>query len=296
MFNQRKFVLVFDCNGIMHMLKHGVKRDLTHSGYHTNIIFGFLGQLQYYAARFATSQFVFVWDSRKNLRTERYPWYKDKPFVEMSQEDRDFEEAAFYQFNQLRRYVVPILGFKNSLFLQGYEADDLIASVVMNNTQFRHIVISRDADMYQLLGYCLICNPSTKELITADTLLKQYNVTPEEWVDVKALGGCVSDRVPGIPGVKEKTAALWIRKALKRTSKRYQAIAADLANPDSIARRNDWLVRLPLPGTPTISVDFADEILSLNGYEDICSRYGFDSLLNEPMYTTWKTYFNLQEE
>lgn len=289
--------MVLDCNGIMHMLKHGIKRDMSHGGYETSIIYGFLGQIRYYAARFNTSRFVFAWDSRKSLRKERYPWYKEKGKEETpTDQEIEFEASVYRQFNQIRRYVVPTIGFKNTFHVAGYEADDLIANILIQNPDNRFILVSRDADMYQLLRYCLICNPATKELYSTAELQNEYGVTPEQWVDIKKLGGCTSDKVPGIPGVGEGVAGQWIRGELKPKGKRYQAIAADLANENSVAAQNDWLVRLPLPGTPDIRISFDDEVLSLYGFEDVCSRYGFASLLEKTTFEVWKAQLNLREE
>lgn len=296
MLTNRKFTVVLDCNGIMHMLKHGIKRDMSHGGYETSIIYGFLGQIRYYAARFNTHQFVFTWDSKKSLRKERYPWYKDKEVEEKTELEKAFDDSMYKQFNQIRRYVVPAIGYRNTFHFAGYEADDIIANVLIQNPEHRYILVSRDADMYQLLRHCLICDPFSKELYSTADLLKEYRVSPEEWVDVKRLGGCTSDKVPGIPKVGEGVAAQWIRGELKPKGKRYQAIAADLASPKSIANRNDWLVRLPLPGTPDVQISFEDERLSVNGFEDVCSRYGFASYLEKTTFAIWKQQLNLQEE
>lgn len=297
MLEHRKFVVVLDCNGIMHMLKHGIKKDMSHGGYETSIIYGFLGQIRQYAARFNTSRFVFVWDARKSLRKERYAWYKLKDTEEQPTDvEIEFEASVYKQFNQLRRYVIPTIGFTNTFHAAGFEADDLIANALTQNQGHRFILVSRDGDMYQLLRHCMICNPATKELYTVKELQNEYGVTPEQWVDVKKLGGCTSDKVPGIPGVKEKVAAQWIRGELKPKSKRYQAIAADIASENSVYARNDWLVRLPLPGTPDVQISFENEVLSLNGFEDVCSRYGFSSFLEKNTLAVWKEQLNLQEE
>jgi len=96
--------------------------------------------------------------------------------------------------------------------------------------------------------------------------------------------------------VAERTAIQWITGKLERTSKRYLAIKNDIHSENSVARRNDWLVRLPLPGTPSVSIDFSTEVLSANGYEDVCSRYGFSSLLEDNYYNEIARLFGFQEE
>ena len=41
---------------------------------------------------------------------------------------------------------------------------------------------------------------------TDKAVFEKYGVTPEEFIDVKALMGDTSDNIPGVPGVGEKTA------------------------------------------------------------------------------------------
>ena len=46
----------------------------------------------------------------------------------------------------------------------------------------------------------------------AKEVLEKYQVTPTEFIDVKALMGDTSDNIPGVPGIGEKTATAIIAK------------------------------------------------------------------------------------
>jgi len=64
----------------------------------------------------------------------------------------------------------------------------------------------------------MISLPKTKagkteyEEYFASDVLEKYQVTPEEFIDLKALMGDTSDNIPGIPGIGEKTASAIISK------------------------------------------------------------------------------------
>ena len=47
---------------------------------------------------------------------------------------------------------------------------------------------------------------------TRREVLEKYQVTPTEFIDVKALMGDTSDNIPGVPGIGEKTATAIIAK------------------------------------------------------------------------------------
>ena len=74
-------------------------------------------------------------------------------------------------------------------------------------------VISGDRDLLQLATeHVKIRIPKTKKGQTeiedyyAEDVLNAYQVTPTEFIDLKALMGDTSDNIPGLPGVGEKTA------------------------------------------------------------------------------------------
>ena len=72
-------------------------------------------------------------------------------------------------------------------------------------------VISGDRDLLQLATQRIkIRIPKTKMTGTqiedyyAADVLEQYQVTPSEFIDMKALMGDASDNIPGVPGIGEK--------------------------------------------------------------------------------------------
>lgn len=101
------------------------------------------------------------------------------------------------------------------LTLAGYEADDILGTVA-RKSQLQGIdvsVVSGDRDLLQLSDeHIKIRIPKTsrggtevKDYYPAD-VEQEYQVTPTEFIDVKALMGDSSDNIPGVPSIGEKTA------------------------------------------------------------------------------------------
>ena len=74
-------------------------------------------------------------------------------------------------------------------------------------------IVSGDRDLLQLAtGKIQIRIPKTKATGTeiedyyADQVKEKYQVTPTQFIDLKALMGDTSDNIPGVPGIGEKTA------------------------------------------------------------------------------------------
>jgi DNA polymerase-1 len=97
--------------------------------------------------------------------------------------------------------------------LEGYEADDVIGSLVQQAKaeDVETYIVSGDLDGLQLV------NDHVKLLTTRmgvaatviyddDKVMDRYGLRPDQMLDYKALKGDTSDNIPGVPGVGEKTA------------------------------------------------------------------------------------------
>jgi 5'-3' exonuclease len=90
------------------------------------------------------------------------------------------------------------------------EADDVIGHFAKRFVQENRgdvIVVSNDSDLYQLLNGKVTQVLSGNVEMTRESFMDKYKgITPEQFVDFKALCGDEADNIPGIPGVGEKTA------------------------------------------------------------------------------------------
>ena len=95
------------------------------------------------------------------------------------------------------------------LELEGFEADDLIASAAWWLAANGHdvIIVSGDKDLLQLVGPGIVVwDPMSDKMMDSEAVAAKYNVGPEKLNDLFALIGDSSDNVPGVPGVGPKTA------------------------------------------------------------------------------------------
>ncbi|TDK46851.1 DNA polymerase I [Antarcticimicrobium luteum] len=99
--------------------------------------------------------------------------------------------------------------------LEGYEADDIIATLAVQAREAggRVTIISSDKDLMQLVGGGVeMLDAMKNRRIDRDGVLEKFGVYPERVVDVQALAGDSVDNVPGAPGIGIKTAALLINE------------------------------------------------------------------------------------
>jgi DNA polymerase-1 len=97
----------------------------------------------------------------------------------------------------------------------GYEADDVIASVVrqLRGRDVDIFVVGKDKDLEQLIADRVrLYDPAKGQVIDANNLEDEKGYRPDQAIDIQILMGDAVDNVPGIPGVGVKTAAKLIRQ------------------------------------------------------------------------------------
>jgi len=101
------------------------------------------------------------------------------------------------------------------LMLEGYEADDLIATVAVKAAAegLPVVIVSTDKDLYQLITTSITLYDAMKDqMIGPAEVAGRFGVEPAQMIDLLGLMGDPVDNVPGVPGVGEKTAAALIRQ------------------------------------------------------------------------------------
>lgn len=96
------------------------------------------------------------------------------------------------------------------LDVEGYEADDIIASIVhtTHNHPCQNLILSTDHLMAQLLDdQTQLYDHFRHQAIDTERIYQRYQVRPQQLVDYFALVGSGSVNVPGIAGIGAKTAS-----------------------------------------------------------------------------------------
>lgn len=281
-------VLVIDSNFLGYQALYTMK-DLSHEEVPTAVVYGFLSRLLSLCKHFSTNQVIFLWDSRHSFRRNQYADYKSgRVRRPMTPEERKIKAAMFDQFILLRRHILREIGFNNVFLRPGYESDDTIAMVVRKSTRHQFIVVTGDNDLLQLLrSNVRLYNPTTKKMMTHTRFFQEYGITPDRWPMVKAVGGCSSDSVKGVPGVAESSALKYVRQILP-AGKKLDAIKS--AEGQSIIKRNLPLVTLPFQPPP--EVDLVNDDLNWAGLKKVSLIFGLDSFLSGDKKREWKTVLN----
>jgi len=284
--------LVIDCSYLCYRSLHTLG-DLSQGEKKVGIIFGFLRQILKLSDQFKTNKFVFCWDSRKSYRKLIYPDYKGQRRVDMTEEESENYEIALEQFDEIREKVLPYMGFNNIFHQTGYEADDLIAHIVYRIPDDT-VIVSADKDLFQLLRkdrFTPVKMWNFNAINDEDRFSGDwFGLKPKDWIKVKAIAGCTSDNIAGLPGVGDLTAAKYVAGALKQ--ERLDAIKNRLSKFESGYALNHRLVALPYGGIKPIRIttlyeDYIDE----KKFRLCFGQYGFRSLLYDDQITKWKKSF-----
>lgn len=204
-----KLVLV-DGHSILNRAFFGIP-DLTNSeGVHTNAVYGFLNIL-----------FKILDEEKPDYLTVAFdvhaPTFRHKMYAEYKGTRKPMAQELREQV-PLMKEMLTAMGV-TIVEKEGYEADDLLGTIAKKSEAqgLEVSVVSGDRDLLQLASdHIKIRIPKTKRSGTeiedylAKDVKEKYQVTPTEFIDVKALMGDSSDNIPGVPGIGEKTATALI--------------------------------------------------------------------------------------
>mgnify|MGYP000464784674 CR=1 FL=1 len=203
-------IVLIDGHSILNRAFFGLP-DLTNAeGLHTNAIYGFLNIM-----------FKILEEEKPEYLTVAFdvhaPTFRHKMFEAYKGTRKPMAEELRQQV-PLMKEVLHAMGIR-TIEQEGLEADDLLGTLSKRCERMgmEVVIISGDRDLLQLAtDHVEIRIPKTKRTGTeienyyAVDVKEKYQVTPTEFIDVKALMGDTSDNIPGVPGVGEKTATALI--------------------------------------------------------------------------------------
>jgi DNA polymerase I len=202
--NQHPMVII-DAHGFAYRAYYSHPKLTNPQGEEVGAIYGFMAMLIRLLARFAPQKAIAVFDgSKRNFRHELYSEYKlHRP---PTPEDLKPQLSKLWE-------VADALNLK-TLSKDGYEADDLIASIAH---KFQHevpiVIFSSDKDLLQLVNERVsIVNPSNEEHLKIPDVEKKFGVPANRFVDYLALVGDAADNVPGVKGIGPKSAIELVKK------------------------------------------------------------------------------------
>ncbi len=219
-----KKLLILDSNSLMNRTFYALPPLTNSDGINTNAIYGFMNMLFKMKDEFNPNSIIATFDLRA-------PTFRHKQYADYKAGRKKMPPELAEQFPIIKK-LLKFMGIK--IFeLEGFEADDLIGTVSKfaeeNNTEV--IIVTGDKDALQLASdttKIVITKKGVSETAVYDrkTFIDEFDVTPNQFIDVKGLMGDKSDNIPGVPGVGEKTAFKLIKE--------YGCIEEVLKNIDNI--------------------------------------------------------------
>lgn len=141
--------------------------------------------------------------SHKTFRTETYSDYK----CNRSAMPDTMRSQMSLIFEGLKAFNIPIYT------KEGFEADDVIGTISKKACELGHkvLILTGDQDAFQLVdkdGCVKVILPTKGELVEYNwnKIYEKLGVYPNQVIDYKGLRGDVSDCIPGVKGIGEKTA------------------------------------------------------------------------------------------
>lgn len=200
-------VILIDGHSILNRAYYGIPLLSNAEGLHTNAVYGFLN-IMFKILDEEQAEFLAV-AFDVHAPTFRHELFKDYKGTRKPMPDELREQVPVIK-EVLHAMQIPTIEHA------GYEADDILGTLARQYEAAGHVVsiISGDRDMLQLAtDKTRIRIPKTKMTGTeiedyyASDVMAKYQVTPTEFIDMKALMGDQSDNIPGVPGIGEKTAS-----------------------------------------------------------------------------------------
>ena len=186
-------------------LYNQIDRFKSPSGLHTNAIYGFHLMLNHLLERVQPTHVLVAFDAGKTtFRTEMYADYK----AGRAKTPDEFREQLPFIREMLKHLGIHFYD------LAQYEADDIIGTLdkMAEKTAVPYdvTIVSGDKDLIQLTDDNTVVEISKKgvaefEEFTPAYLMEKMGITPEQFIDLKALMGDQSDNIPGVTKIGEKT-------------------------------------------------------------------------------------------
>lgn len=205
-------LLVMDGNSIINRAFYGIKILSTKSGIFTNGIYGFMNILNKLIEQEHPDGVAVAFDLKG-------PTFRHKKYAGYKAGRRSTPPELLSQMPILKQ-LLELFGYF-CIEKEGFEADDILGTLARaaERSGDTCVISTGDRDSLQLIS------PKTKILLASTkmgrpdlavmdeaALMEKYGLKPRQMIDLKALMGDPSDKIPGVAGIGEKTALELLHK------------------------------------------------------------------------------------
>ena len=206
-------ILIIDAMNML-IRSFSLLKAMNPSGTHIGGLVGFLRSLGYVTRIFDPTRVVVVWDGKggSGNRQNIDPNYKAQRATArithwgLYDTREQEQEALIGQLFRTKDYLecLPL----QQIVMEKLEADDIIAYLAKqaSGNGKKVTIVSSDKDFFQLIDKNInVYAPVKKKTFTAENIVEEIKVLPQNYNIVKALLGDNSDNLPGVKGLGIKT-------------------------------------------------------------------------------------------
>jgi DNA polymerase-1 len=207
-----KKLVVIDGKSVFYRGYYAMPNLATHDGKPTGGVYGFATMALEVIRKFKPDYVAVAWDKPKTnirRRVAIYPEYKA---------NRKPAPPDFYEQIPILRELIDAFGWP-FFEIDDHEADDIMATLAKQARakQVDTLLITSDHDVLQLINEHTQAALLKKGLTNIDVVDEKrieelYDLTPQQFIDYKALKGDSSDNIPGVKGIGDKTAVKLIHQ------------------------------------------------------------------------------------
>ncbi len=224
---ENKKLFLLDAMALIYRAYYALNKNprITSTGLNTSAILGFANALFEIIRNEKPTHIGVAFDTQApTLRSEGFVDYK----AHREKMPEDIATAIPYIYRLVESFNIPLL------FVDGYEADDVIGTLAKKAEQegFTTYMMTPDKDFGQLVSdNIFIYRPAymgnKAQVMGVKEVCEKYEIErPEQVIDILGLWGDASDNIPGIPGIGEK----WAKTLLKQ----YGSLENVIAHADEL--------------------------------------------------------------
>jgi DNA polymerase I len=228
-----KYILL-DGNSFCYRAFYAIRELRNSKGFPTNAIYGFITMLERLLKDLEPDGVALTFDLKG-------PTFRHKKYEDYKIHRKPMPDDLILQMPLIKKVVQ---AFNIPIFeLEGYEADDVIATLAKKLEKAGHevFIATGDKDALQLVTKKVrVVNPQKENVIYGEEEVKlRFGVEPKRVTEVMALMGDASDNIPGVSGVGEKTAMKLIAEfgTIEGIYKKINEIKGDKLRESLIAQK-----------------------------------------------------------
>ncbi len=281
MSEQKKKLFLLDAMALIYRAYFAMSRNprINSKGLNTSAMLGFVNTLYDILKNEKPTHIGVAFDTMApTLRQEGFADYK----ANREKMPEDLATSIPWIKNIIKGFNIPML------YVDGYEADDVIGTLAKEAEKkgFEVFMMTPDKDFAQLVSenikmYKPARMGNKAQVWGVEEVKNRYGIdNPEQMIDILGLWGDVSDNIPGVPGIGEKTASKLIKEfgsienLLKNTDKLKGKLKENLEKFADQAMESKHLATIIL----NVPIEFREEALKYTEPDEAYLKELFDEL------------------